>query len=123
MTDKVEKYSPLLEVKDFSLHFQQYEGKLGDAKMEVIEYIDLAIYPGEIVAVVGASGSGKSLVADAILGILPNHAATSGQILYKGEKLTREKQLALRGKEIALIPQSVNALDPLMKTKKQVRDV
>ena len=45
----------------------------------------------------------------------------SGTIKYAGEALSIERQTALRGKEIALIPQSVNYLDPLMRVGKQVR--
>ena len=44
-----------------------------------------------------------------------------GTINYDGEVLTAARQAALRGKEIALIPQSVNYLDPLMRVGKQVR--
>lgn len=112
---------PLLEVNDFSVQFPQYERGMKQTTAEGIRQIDLSIYPGEIVAVVGASGSGKSLLADAVLGILPAHVKKGGNIRYKGTSLTPERQAALRGREIALIPQSVNALDPLMKVKKQVR--
>src|SRR5690625_1935951 len=113
--------TPLLEVSGFSLTFRQYEKGLKEAELEVIHQLDVTIYEGEIVAIVGASGSGKSLLADAILGILPKNAQTNGTLNYRGEALTRERQLALRGKEISLIPQSVHALNPIMKTGKQVQ--
>lgn len=112
---------PLLEVSDFSLTFRQYEQGLKEVELEVIHKLDVTIYEGEIVAIVGASGSGKSLLADAILGILPKNARTNGKLNYRGEALTRKRQLALRGKEISLIPQSVHALNPIMKTGKQVQ--
>ena len=112
--------NPLLEVKDFTLRFRQYGKGLRETELEVIHQFNLTIYPGEIVAVVGASGSGKSLLADAILGILPENAITGGTLNYKGTSLSEKRQTALRGKEISLIPQSVTALDPLMKTGKQV---
>ncbi|MBP1968606.1 ABC-type glutathione transport system ATPase component [Virgibacillus natechei] len=115
--------TPLLEVKDLSLSFRQYKKGLRETTMQVIHRLDMKIYEGEIVAVIGASGSGKSLLANAILGILPEHAQLSGILNYKGEPITAEKQTALRGKEISLIPQSVHALDPLMKTSKQVQAV
>ena len=60
-------------------------------------------------------------MAHAILGILPSNANVSGTITYDGGVLTAARQAALRGKEIALIPQSVNYLDPLMRVGKQVR--
>lgn len=115
--------TPLLEVKDFSVTFRHYQKGLRETKMKVIRKLDLTIHQGEIVAVVGASGSGKSLLANAILGVLPENAETNGTLNYKGEALSQKKQIALRGKEISLIPQSVNALDPLMKTGKQVQTV
>ena len=68
----------------------------------------------------GASGSGKSLLAHAILGILPYNSHMEGEILYDGEPLTRERQEKLRGREIALIPQGVTCLDPLMKVGPQL---
>lgn len=117
------KQIPLLEVKNFSLTFRHYEKGLRETELEVIRNFNLTIHEGEIVAVLGASGSGKSLLANAILGILPDNANVSGTLNYKGEPLTKKRQSLLRGKEISLIPQSVNALDPLMKISKQVRSI
>lgn len=111
---------PLLEVKDFSVAFKQYGKGLNQNATQVISNFTLNLYPGEIMAIVGASGSGKSLLAHAILGILPSNADTSGSIKYKGEELTQKKKEELRGREISLIPQSVGYLDPLMKTGKQM---
>jgi peptide/nickel transport system ATP-binding protein len=73
------------------------------------------------VAVVGSSGSGKSLLAHAILGILPRNSIISGDMHFEGQRLTGSLQVALRGKDIAFVPQSVNYLDPLMKVGAQVR--
>ncbi|MFC4025384.1 ABC transporter ATP-binding protein [Oceanobacillus longus] len=115
--------NPLLEVKEFSLSFRRYEKGLRETKMDVIRQLNLTIDEGEIVAVVGASGSGKSLLANAVLGILPDNVILNGTLKYKGEVLTHNKQIRLRGKEISLIPQSVNALNPLIKTGKQVQSV
>lgn len=114
---------PLLEVKDFSLSFPQYKEGLEETYIQVIRDFELIIHPGEIVAVVGASGSGKSLLADSILGILPDNAETKGTLLFEGEPLSKKLQEELRGKEISLIPQSVKALDPLMRTGRQVQSV
>ncbi|KRG13789.1 peptide ABC transporter ATP-binding protein [Lederbergia galactosidilytica] len=126
----------LFAVKQFSLVFRQYEKGWQESKIQAISGFNLTIQKGEIVAIVGASGSGivgasgsgKSLLANAILGILPENAETDGEILFEGEALTFEgealtpkRQEELRGKEIALIPQSTNALDPLMKAGKQVQ--
>ena len=61
----------------------------------------------EIVAVLGSSGSGKSLLAHSILGILPYNSHVTGELKYKGTILNQEKKEELRGKEICLIPQSL----------------
>lgn len=111
----------ILEVKDLSVSFNQYTAGLKQETINVISNLNVVLEEGEILAVVGASGSGKSLLAHAILGILPSNANVGGTISYGGKELTATRQAALRGKEIALIPQSVNYLDPLMRVGKQVR--
>lgn len=118
-----ERALPVLEVKDLSVKFRQYGKGLRQVELEVINSLSIKIDRGEILAVVGSSGSGKSLLAHAVLGILPGNGTTSGSMKYCGMELTKEKQEELRGKEIALVPQSVNYLDPLMKIGEQVRGV
>jgi peptide/nickel transport system ATP-binding protein len=110
----------LLKVKDLSLSFFQYTSGLRQTELKIISNMSLEAYSGEVLAVVGSSGSGKSLLAHAILGILPSNSRLSGSMEYKGQSLTQEKKEELRGKEIALIPQSTTYLDPLMKVSDQV---
>lgn len=112
---------PMLEVENLSVSFIQYEAGLRQRELNVISDLNVEVCHGEIVAVVGSSGSGKSLLAHAILGILPQNARVSGSICYLGKELTPKWQETLRGREIALIPQSVNFLDPLMRVGEQVR--
>ena len=113
----------LLEVKHLSIAFPQFLKGFQQTQIQVISDFEMTIKPGEVVAVIGASGAGKSLLADAILGILPKTATVGGKINYRGKLLSSPRQKSLRGKEIALIPQSVKALNPLIKVGKQVRDV
>ena len=110
-----QKIDTLLEIHDLSVSFRMYDGALEQRDLQVISDLHLTVRPGEIVAVAGSSGSGKSLLASAILGILPGNATVHGHLHYKGEELTMERQAQLRGSEIALVPQSVAFLDPLMK--------
>lgn len=112
---------PLLEVRDLSVSFVQYVGGLRQRNLDVITSLNISVKAGEILAIVGSSGSGKSLLAHAILGILPDNAKVRGRMIYSGEELTPDRQAELRGKEMALIPQSVSYLDPLMKVGSQVR--
>ncbi|NOV04794.1 ABC transporter ATP-binding protein [Paenibacillus planticolens] len=111
----------ILEVNDLSVSFTQYTSGLRQRTIKVIHGLHLSIQAGEVLAVVGSSGSGKSVLAHAIMGILPRNANINGTILYKGEAIDPARQAAIRGKEIAFIPQSVNYLDPLMQVGAQVR--
>lgn len=114
-----QKNETLLEIHDLSVSFRMYDGALEQTELQVISDLHLTVRPGEIVAVAGSSGSGKSLLASAILGILPGNATVRGHLHYKGKELTPEMQADLRGSEIALVPQSVAYLDPLMKVGRQ----
>ena len=115
----IQKKEPLLEIQDLSVSFRMYDHGLEQTDLKVISDLHLTVYPGEIVAIAGSSGSGKSLLASAILGILPSNAAVHGHIHYKGQQLSAERQRQLRGTKIALVPQSVAYLDPLLKVGQQ----
>ncbi|WP_409199975.1 oligopeptide/dipeptide ABC transporter ATP-binding protein [Methanobrevibacter sp. DSM 116169] len=110
----------LLKVSNISISFLQYTVGLRQNLLKVISDLSLEISSGEIVAVLGSSGSGKSLLAHGILGILPSNANLSGEMTYCGENLNQDLKEKLRGDEISLIPQSVKFLDPLMKVSEQV---
>lgn len=115
-----QKKETLLEIHNLSVSFRMYDHGLEQTELQVISDLHLTVHPGEIVAIAGSSGSGKSLLASAILGILPDNATVNGHLHYKGEVLTPKLQKKLRGTEIALVPQSVAYLDPLMKVGAQV---
>ncbi len=110
----------LLRVENLSVSFTQYTKGLKTTIINPIRSLNVTINRGEILAVIGASGSGKSLLAHAVLGILPANAHCGGTIIYDGAPLDDERKRALRGKEIAFIPQLVTSLDPLMRVGKQV---
>lgn len=109
----------LLEVNNLSISFTQYVQGLNRHDTKVISDLTIDVGEAEIVAILGSSGSGKSLLAHSILGILPYNAHVTGEIKYKGNLLDQEAKEKLRGKELCLIPQSVNFLDPLMKVSEQ----
>lgn len=111
----------VLKIEHLHITFTQYEQGLRQVELPVIRNLDLEVHAGEMVAVVGSSGSGKSLLAHGIMGILPYNAAMGGTILYQGEPLTKERQKDLVGKEIVMVPQSLSYLDPLQKIGPQIR--
>ena len=110
----------VLSVSNLSVSFKMYGKALDRLTLKVISNLNVSVREGEILAVAGSSGSGKSLLAHAILGILPRNAIVEGNISYNGEPLTADRVKKLRGSEIALVPQSVEYLDPLMKVGRQV---
>ena len=114
------KKEPILKVENLELSFSQYTQGLKKRELTVITNLDLEVNEGEILAVVGSSGSGKSLLAHAVMGILPYNARTRGKIQYQGRELSQTDKERLRGDEIVLIPQSVNYLDPLLKVGQQI---
>ena len=109
---------PVFSVKNFSVSFTTYESGLRQKVVQAVHNLETVINHGEILAIAGASGSGKSLLAHAIFGILPGNAVIKGDMFFLGEPLTKQKIYALRGKQMALIPQSVSYLNPLMKVGK-----
>ena len=109
----------LLDVENVSISFIQYTKGLNQRDLKVITDLTLDISEGEILAVLGSSGSGKSLLAHAIFGILPENANLNGKISYNGRELSQKDKEEIRGKDIVLVPQSVNFLDPLMKIADQ----
>lgn len=111
----------ILSVKDLSVSFHMYDGGLEQYDLKVISNLTLDVRPGEIVAIAGSSGSGKSLFAHAVMGLLPENAVMTGEVFYKGNVLSQKDKEALRGTEMALVPQSVSYLDPLMTIGAQVR--
>ncbi len=110
----------LLDVENISISFKQYNKGLKQRTIKVISDLSLNIHEGEIVAILGSSGSGKSLLAHSILGILPKNAIQKGDMYFENQKMTEKLKESLRGEDIALVPQSVNFLDPLMKISDQV---
>ena len=109
-----------LEIKNLSVSFLMYDRGVKKKALQVISDLNITLRAGEIHAIAGSSGSGKSLLAHAILGILPKNATTNGEMNWFGEPLTPALQKKLRGSRMVLVPQSVNYLDPLMRVGKQI---
>lgn len=110
----------VLKIEHMNITFTQYGQGMRQIELPVIRNLDVEVRAGEMVAIVGSSGSGKSLLAHGVMGILPYNASMGGTMLYRDEPLTEEKTKKLRGSEIVMVPQSISYLDPLMKVGSQI---
>lgn len=110
----------ILKIKNLKISFKQYSGMFSRKEIVSVKDLNVSVNKGEITAIVGASGSGKSLLAHAVFGILPYNAEISGEIFYNNEILDRARTQELIGREIVLVPQSTSYLDPLMKLEEQI---
>lgn len=118
----------LLQVESLSVTFSMYDNaapffRAKKQEQRVISDLSLSVHAGEVIAVVGASGSGKSLLADSIMGLYEPNAIVSGTVWFDGVRQDAASLAQLRGHEIAFVPQSVASLDPLMTVGKQVRGI
>ena len=74
--------TPLLEVRDLTVSFQA-----GDEEVSAVRGMNFHIAPGEVLALVGESGAGKSATAMAVVGLLPEHAEVTGSVKLQGKEL------------------------------------
>ncbi len=110
---------PLLDVRDLDIAFP------GDAGLiRAVNGVSFSIEPGERVGVVGESGAGKSVMALAIMRLLPTSAQISGQVDFKGTDLLQlppRLMRRLRGERIAMIFQEpVTCLSPRVPVGEQI---
>ncbi|MEU0569559.1 ABC transporter ATP-binding protein [Nonomuraea sp. NPDC005983] len=95
--------------------------------LELVREVSFGIGPGERVGLIGESGSGKSLTALSLMGLLPEGVTASGQARLGGRDLVgvRESGLKqLRGRDVSMVFQEpMTALNPLMRVGAQVAEV
>lgn len=114
----------LLEVKQLRVSFQTENGTAN-----VVNGIDLTVYPKETLGIVGESGCGKSVTSLAIMGLIPTPPGIvqEGEIWFNGRNLLRQKERELRkirGNEMSMIFQEpMSSLDPAFTIGSQINEV
>jgi oligopeptide transport system ATP-binding protein len=115
---------PLLEVRDLHVEFHTRDGVA-----KAVNGVNYTVSSGETLAVLGESGSGKSVTAQAIMGILdmPPGRIPQGQILYRGEDMltmSGDARRKIRGRKIAMIFQdALSALNPVLSVGYQLGEM
>ncbi|MGP4112994.1 ABC transporter ATP-binding protein [Streptomyces sp. 4N509B] len=114
----------LLEVRDLAVAFHTRDGEV-----PVVNGVSLAVDAGETLAVLGESGSGKSVTAQAVMGILdtPPARVTGGEIHFQGADLltvSAEERRRVRGARMAMIFQdALSALNPVLSVGFQLAEM
>lgn len=111
----------VLEIRDLTV---TYRTAAGEAR--AVDGVSFALQAGQYLGIVGESGCGKSTIAKAIMGILPENARAGGAISYEGSNLLaldREALNKVRWRHIAMVPQSaMHALDPVYRVGDQIAE-
>jgi len=110
----------LLSIEDFSLGFRRYESLVQQRTTMALRNLSFELDRGEVLALVGASGAGKSLLAHALFGILPANSTTKGQLRLDDIELGPASWPQHCGRRMGLVPQSVSHLDPLARCGAQL---
>ncbi|MEU2893479.1 Oligopeptide transport ATP-binding protein OppD [Streptomyces sp. ADI96-15] len=114
----------LLDVRDLQVEFHTREGVA-----KAVNGVSYSVDAGETLAVLGESGSGKSVTAQAIMGILdtpPGHI-TGGQVIFEGRDLLtlrEDRRRKVRGAEMAMIFQdALSSLNPVLTVGEQLGEM
>ncbi len=119
----------LIELKDLKVHFAIDEGTL-----KAVDGVDLEIYEGKTLGLVGESGCGKSVTSQALLRIVPPPGSIMGEILFHGKEgqdtvdlaaldMNGEMIRSIRGKDIAMIFQEpMTSFSPLYTMGNQIME-
>jgi len=110
----------LLEVTDLGIEF-------GRRRIQALDQVSFRIEAGQRLGLIGESGSGKTVTALAIMGLLPPNARVSGSIRLGGDELLGldERELAKRRGDVMsmVFQEPMTALDPTMRVGRQVAEV
>jgi oligopeptide transport system ATP-binding protein len=119
-----DRSGPLLEVRDLHVEFHTRDGVV-----KAVNGVNYSVAAGETLAVLGESGSGKSVTAQAVMGIvdMPPGKIPQGEVRFRGRDMltmSDEQRRQLRGQKIAMIFQdALSALNPVLSVGYQLGEM
>jgi oligopeptide/dipeptide ABC transporter ATP-binding protein len=117
------KTQPLLEVKNLKTYFYTEDGTV-----KAVDGVDLEVFPGEVLGLVGESGCGKSVTSLSVMRLVSQPGKiVEGEIIFDGEnmiKLSEAEMTHVRGNRISMIfQQPQTALNPVFRVGDQIAEV
>jgi len=114
---------PLLEVRNLKTFFYTEDGTV-----RAVDGVDIEVYPGEVLGIVGESGCGKSVTSLSIMRLIGQPGKIiAGEIFYEGRdllKLTEAEMMKMRGNRISMIfQQPQTSLNPVFRVGEQIGEV
>ncbi|MQA84828.1 MAG: ATP-binding cassette domain-containing protein [Streptosporangiales bacterium] len=112
---------PLLEVRDLWVRFRQ-----GDRQVWAVNGLSYELFGGQTLAIIGESGSGKTVSSRALMGLLPETATVTGSARFDGEELlglSDQEMRQHRGADLAMVFQDpTRSLNPTMRVGNQITE-
>ena len=113
--------SPILDVRNLGVTVGQ-----GQAPVTIVDDVSFVVNRGEVLGLAGESGSGKTITALALMGILPPHTQLSGTAMFDGQDLLSLRGRSLRkvqGRRVAMVFQDpTSALHPMLTIGRQLTE-
>jgi peptide/nickel transport system ATP-binding protein len=110
----------IIEIRDLCVDFEMQQ-----MRVSALNGVNLELQRGEVLGVLGESGSGKTVLLNSVFRLLPENARSSGEILYCGNdilSMDRKRAMQLIGRHFSLIPQGFGSLNPFLKCWLQISE-
>lgn len=112
----------LLKIENLSVNYA-----VGDKKVKAVKNLKFSLHKGDTLGIIGESGSGKTSLAMAIMGLIKSPGEVNGNVFYRGKDihtLSKKELDEIRWKGIAIVFQnSLEVLNPLLTSYEQIYEV
>jgi peptide/nickel transport system ATP-binding protein len=114
--------TPIVDVRNLQVEF-----KRRDQSVAAVNGVTFSLVAGEVLTILGESGSGKSVTLKALMGLMPDYARVSGQAMVAGKDvvgMSRDELRKIRGPVVSMIFQEpMTALDPVFTIGDQIAEI